>query len=221
MDVSKNKGVSPQSSILRVFYVINHPFWGAIICGNTQMRYKLGEIIHGHPITKVILTEPRGHPPVKAPKFLSSWSRSTLYWLVDRDPIMAYYNPHIITGYTAFHPPYTANDQGFGHCSVGQDPTHGSLAVENQLHAAAPSHFLRSTFKVYLPTESLRSVGANDATPYPIRMVSENRVFPGMSMPIGSMYGIFTYTFIYHTTYPNVGKYTIHGSYGMDYFTRL
>jgi len=30
--------------------------------------------------------------------------------------------------------------------------------------------------------------------------------------PIGSMYGIFTY--ICHTNQPNVGKYTIHGSYG-------
>ena len=27
-----------------------------------------------------------------------------------------------------------------------------------------------------------------------------------------SMYGIFTY--IYHKNQPNVGKYTIHGSYG-------
>ena len=33
-------------------------------------------------------------------------------------------------------------------------------------------------------------------------------------MPIGSMYGIFTY--IYHKNQPNVGKYTIHGSYGME-----
>ena len=30
--------------------------------------------------------------------------------------------------------------------------------------------------------------------------------------PIGSMYGICTY--IYHKNQPNVGKYTIHGSYG-------
>ena len=30
--------------------------------------------------------------------------------------------------------------------------------------------------------------------------------------PIGSMYGIFTC--IYHKNQPNVGKYTIHGSYG-------
>ena len=32
--------------------------------------------------------------------------------------------------------------------------------------------------------------------------------------PIGSMYGIFTY--IYHKMKPNVGKYTIHGSFGFN-----
>ena len=32
-------------------------------------------------------------------------------------------------------------------------------------------------------------------------------------IPIGSMYGIFTY--IYHTNQPNVGKYTIHGWCGI------
>ena len=35
-------------------------------------------------------------------------------------------------------------------------------------------------------------------------------------IPIGSMYGIFTY--IYHKNQPNVGKYTIHGSYGISLF---
>ena len=33
-----------------------------------------------------------------------------------------------------------------------------------------------------------------------------------LANPIGSMYGIFTYT--YHKYQPNVGVYTIHGSYG-------
>ena len=33
-------------------------------------------------------------------------------------------------------------------------------------------------------------------------------------LPIGSMYGIFTY--IYHKNQLNVGKYTIHGSYGLQ-----
>ena len=34
-----------------------------------------------------------------------------------------------------------------------------------------------------------------------------------LMIPIGSMYGIFTY--IYHKNQPNVGKYTIHGSHGI------
>ena len=34
-----------------------------------------------------------------------------------------------------------------------------------------------------------------------------------IAMPIGSMHGIFTY--IYHEFMVNVGKYSIHGSYGM------
>ena len=37
-------------------------------------------------------------------------------------------------------------------------------------------------------------------------------IFLPSTVPIGSMYGIFTY--IYHKNQPNVGKYTIHGSYG-------
>ena len=35
-------------------------------------------------------------------------------------------------------------------------------------------------------------------------------------IPIGSMYGIFTY--IYHKNQPNVGKYTINGSSGIGSF---
>jgi len=34
-----------------------------------------------------------------------------------------------------------------------------------------------------------------------------------VNIPIPSMYGIFTY--IYHTNQPNVGRCTIHGSYGI------
>ena len=33
------------------------------------------------------------------------------------------------------------------------------------------------------------------------------------SLPIGSMYGIYTY--IYYKVKPHVGEYTIHGSYGL------
>ena len=37
MDVSKNSG-TPKSSILVRFSIINHPFWGTPIFGNTHMR---------------------------------------------------------------------------------------------------------------------------------------------------------------------------------------
>ena len=37
-------------------------------------------------------------------------------------------------------------------------------------------------------------------------------------IPIGSMYGIFTY--IWFKFMVNVGKYTIHGSYGIDVISR-
>ena len=36
MDVSKNSG-TPKSSILTRFSIINHPFWGTLIFGNTHM----------------------------------------------------------------------------------------------------------------------------------------------------------------------------------------
>ena len=35
----------------------------------------------------------------------------------------------------------------------------------------------------------------------------------GISLPIGSMYGVFTY--IHHKNQSSVGKYTIHGSFGL------
>ena len=37
MDVSKNSG-TPKSSILMVFSIINHPFWGIPILGNTHIQ---------------------------------------------------------------------------------------------------------------------------------------------------------------------------------------
>ncbi len=37
------------------------------------------------------------------------------------------------------------------------------------------------------------------------------------TLPMPSMYGIYLYTYIYHKDQPNVGKYTIHGWYGLDF----
>ena len=61
---------------------------------------------------------------------------------------------------------------------------------------------------------------------FPCQKISGKRKFfmkpfsegePG-SLPIGSMYGIFTY--IYHKNQPNVVKYTIHGSYGLGFYPK-
>ena len=38
MDVSKNRGGPLKSSILIGFFIINHPFWGIPIFGNTHMN---------------------------------------------------------------------------------------------------------------------------------------------------------------------------------------
>ena len=38
MGVSKNRGGPPKSSILIEFSLINHPFWGTPILGNTNME---------------------------------------------------------------------------------------------------------------------------------------------------------------------------------------
>ena len=46
MDVSKNRG-TPKSSILIGFSIINHPFWGTPIFGNTHMeRWNDSDIFH-------------------------------------------------------------------------------------------------------------------------------------------------------------------------------
>ena len=52
----------------------------------------------------------------------------------------------------------------------------------------------------------------------PKKIMLESKKF-NIHRPIGSMYGIFTY--IYHKNQPNVGKYTIHGSYGLSYWWSL
>ncbi len=43
MGVSKNNG-TPKSSILIGFSIINHPFWGTPIFGNTHMTSIIGEV---------------------------------------------------------------------------------------------------------------------------------------------------------------------------------
>ena len=51
----------------------------------------------------------------------------------------------------------------------------------------------------------------------PYSQVNQPLMFWGVFWPIGSMYDICTY--IYHKIQPNVGKYTIDGSYGWDFLS--
>ena len=52
-----------------------------------------------------------------------------------------------------------------------------------------------------------------------LRLVDKGIYFsvltPLLPLPIPSMYGIYIYTYIYCKNQPNVGKYTIHGWYGV------
>ena len=56
MGVSWNGG-TPKSSILKGFSIINHPFWGTLIFGNTHIYiYHLLEIFSLHPSWEVGLS---------------------------------------------------------------------------------------------------------------------------------------------------------------------
>ena len=44
MGVSKNRGGPPKSSILIGFSIINHPFWGTTIFGNTHTVYIFSDL---------------------------------------------------------------------------------------------------------------------------------------------------------------------------------
>ena len=54
MDVSENSG-TPKSSILIGFSIINHPFWGTLIFGNTHIvdEFVLGKNPRGNPKHKL------------------------------------------------------------------------------------------------------------------------------------------------------------------------
>ena len=49
MDVSKNNGI-PKSSILIGFSIINHPFWGTPIFGNTHVFEAENDSLSENPI---------------------------------------------------------------------------------------------------------------------------------------------------------------------------
>ena len=65
----------------------------------------------------------------------------------------------------------------------------------------------------YKSTKNVRKYASPMDVGWVLGFAAENNDF---MRPIGSMYGIFTY--IYHKNLPNVGIYTIHGSYGRCVF---
>ena len=67
MGVSKNSG-TPKSSILKWFSLINHPFWGTLIFGNTHIIAKLCRWTRS--------TAPRFRPP----SFLWLWDLHVTDW---------------------------------------------------------------------------------------------------------------------------------------------
>ena len=54
LGVSKNDGI-PKSSILIGFAIINHPFWGTLIFGNTHFFLEWIKIFRRNLVTKILL----------------------------------------------------------------------------------------------------------------------------------------------------------------------
>ena len=73
MDVSENNG-TPKSSILIGFSIINHPFWGTPIFGNTHIDKEIVYTINGTCIKNQGLLETFGQfaSPQKATSFLGN-----------------------------------------------------------------------------------------------------------------------------------------------------
>ena len=65
MGVSKNHGI-PKSSILIGFSIINHPFWGTPIFGNTQISIQAIKPRFGRPkATQYLIWENGGKAPLR------------------------------------------------------------------------------------------------------------------------------------------------------------
>ena len=80
MGVSKNRG-TPKSSILIGFSIINHPFWGSIIFGNTHMFSRLEEYANHLVRIKLTLVDSTTH---LRPQLLRWLSWICLFQLLER-----------------------------------------------------------------------------------------------------------------------------------------
>ena len=73
MGVSKNRG-TPKSSILIGFSIINHPFWGTPIFGNTQICFTFFNMsLRSHPHGPPGRYQKDPSPTVSCKEFLSLW----------------------------------------------------------------------------------------------------------------------------------------------------
>ena len=90
MGVSENRG-TPKSSILIGFSIINHPFWGTPIFGNTHVRrtifsdsYKNGQGNLGMNLKYSTLSQKKSHPKalLKMMFLFLIWDILTLPWRV-------------------------------------------------------------------------------------------------------------------------------------------
>ena len=69
MDVSKNSGFSPQSSILIGLSIVNHPFRGTPIFGNTHVSFREGIFFEASPSSSTGVCFFSGSGHTSAPLF--------------------------------------------------------------------------------------------------------------------------------------------------------
>ena len=80
LDIPQNRGGPPKSSILVGFSIINHPFWGTPIFGNTQLTMALSVSLFC--IKAIYLSDSIGPTSQKDPERRPLLSRSALVKLL-------------------------------------------------------------------------------------------------------------------------------------------
>ena len=185
MDVSKNSG-TPKSSILIGFSIINHPFWGALIFGNTYI-YIYKRFIYN----KLI------------------WVRSSfLYWEKQKNMVGLQESWEC-----PFTPPICPDKKRSQKGHFDNRCTFSDLFIKlvgdfNPFQKYARQNgFIFRNFrgenKKYLSCHHLESFISCD-----------EHKFSTKCDPRCSMYGIFTYIWLKFMV--NVGKYILHGAFGDD-----
>ena len=76
MGVSVNSGFSPKSSILKGISIINHPFWGIPIFGNTHMFHGTGRFTDLYAIHAGFFLDVQSHGNIWESR-VAAWSAAT------------------------------------------------------------------------------------------------------------------------------------------------